>query len=160
MLEYLHANNFTTTFNALQSDARTTYSPDPKAKYVGLLEKKWMSVIRLQKKVRAVVLESERVQSRPFLDHGLGEPKRCPSRRVIAISRETFCITGRLAPKSTSRTRTHGTSIHHHACGFPPTIFYLGLCKRRHNRQDMGLGNWRVRANAQRAYESYSRCRL
>jgi hypothetical protein len=31
---------------------------DPKAKWVGLLEKKWTSVIRLQKKVRAEILTS------------------------------------------------------------------------------------------------------
>jgi platelet-activating factor acetylhydrolase IB subunit alpha len=68
MLEYLHANNFTATFNALQADARTTYAPDPKAKYAGLLEKKWMSVIRLQKKACAVVL-----------------PMRCPGTQYFHV---------------------------------------------------------------------------
>jgi hypothetical protein len=52
MLEYLHANNFQAAYNALKSDTRMEYTPDPKAKYVGLLEKKWTSVIRLQKKVK------------------------------------------------------------------------------------------------------------
>jgi len=51
MLEYLHASNFTAAYNALKADARSEYTPDPKAKYAGLLEKKWTSVIRLQKKV-------------------------------------------------------------------------------------------------------------
>ncbi|KII89078.1 hypothetical protein PLICRDRAFT_53558 [Plicaturopsis crispa FD-325 SS-3] len=51
MLEYLHANNFMAAFDALKSDAGTQYTPDPNAKYVGLLEKKWTSVIRLQKKI-------------------------------------------------------------------------------------------------------------
>lgn len=51
MLDYLYANNFISAFNALKSDAGTQYTPDPKAKYAGLLEKKWTSVIRLQKKV-------------------------------------------------------------------------------------------------------------
>jgi hypothetical protein len=54
MLDYLHANNFIAAFNALKSDAGTEYTPDPKAKYAGLLEKKWTSVIRLQKKVSAL----------------------------------------------------------------------------------------------------------
>ncbi|KAJ7481199.1 WD40-repeat-containing domain protein [Mycena galericulata] len=36
---------------ALKQDAATEYTPDPKAKYTGLLEKKWTSVIRLQKKI-------------------------------------------------------------------------------------------------------------
>ncbi|KAG6851276.1 protein with putative role during mitosis [Arthromyces matolae] len=51
MLDYLHANNFINAFNALKAEAATQYTPDPKAKYAGLLEKKWTSVIRLQKKI-------------------------------------------------------------------------------------------------------------
>jgi len=51
MLEYLYTNNFTEAFNALKTSTGTEYTPDPKAKYAGLLEKKWTSVIRLQKKV-------------------------------------------------------------------------------------------------------------
>lgn len=51
MLEYLHANNFIGAYNALKEDSGVEYTPDPKAKYAGLLEKKWTSVIRLQKKV-------------------------------------------------------------------------------------------------------------
>ncbi|KAI4528200.1 WD40-repeat-containing domain protein [Schizophyllum commune] len=51
MLDYLHANNYTEAYNALQSETGITYNPDPKSKYAGLLEKKWTSVIRLQKKI-------------------------------------------------------------------------------------------------------------
>ncbi|KIL69868.1 hypothetical protein M378DRAFT_157107 [Amanita muscaria Koide BX008] len=51
MLEYLYANNFTAAYHAFKADAGTEYTPDPKAKYAGLLEKKWTSVIRLQKKI-------------------------------------------------------------------------------------------------------------
>ena len=51
MLEYLHTNNFTSAYNALKEEDSMEYTPDPKAKYAGLLEKKWSSVIRLQKKV-------------------------------------------------------------------------------------------------------------
>lgn len=58
MLDYLHANNFSAAYNALKSDAGTEYSPDPKAKYTGLLEKKWTSVIRLQKKVYFISLSA------------------------------------------------------------------------------------------------------
>jgi len=53
MLEYLHTNNFISAYNALKEEASVEYTPDPKAKYAGLLEKKWTSVIRLQKKVPA-----------------------------------------------------------------------------------------------------------
>ena len=54
----MHANNFTDAFNALKSETGVEYTPDPKGKYVGLLEKKWTSVIRLQKKVRMHVFLS------------------------------------------------------------------------------------------------------
>ena len=51
MLEYMHANGFNAAYDALKSDTVTEYTPDPKARFAGLLEKKWTSVIRLQKKV-------------------------------------------------------------------------------------------------------------
>ncbi|KAG8921511.1 protein with putative role during mitosis [Tulasnella sp. 417] len=51
ILDYLHSQNFGEAFNALQSECGIQYTPDPKAKYNGLLEKKWTSVIRLQKKI-------------------------------------------------------------------------------------------------------------
>ncbi|PCH37737.1 dynein regulator [Wolfiporia cocos MD-104 SS10] len=51
ILEYLHTNNFTDSFNSLKSETGIDYSPDSKTKYSGLLEKKWTSVIRLQKKI-------------------------------------------------------------------------------------------------------------
>ncbi|GBE81734.1 dynein regulator [Sparassis latifolia] len=51
ILEYLHANSFTDAFDSLKLDAGVEYKPDPKSKYAGLLEKKWTSVIRLQKKI-------------------------------------------------------------------------------------------------------------
>ena len=52
ILEYLHSQNFTEAYSALKSEANVDYTPDPKSKYAMLLEKKWTSVIRLQKKVR------------------------------------------------------------------------------------------------------------
>ena len=51
MLEYLHSNNFIEAYHALKEESGIEYTPDPKTKYAGLLEKKWTSVIRLQKKV-------------------------------------------------------------------------------------------------------------
>ncbi|EIW84827.1 dynein regulator [Coniophora puteana RWD-64-598 SS2] len=51
MLEYLHSNNFIEAFHALKEESGIEYTPDPKTKYAGLLEKKWTSVIRLQKKI-------------------------------------------------------------------------------------------------------------
>ncbi|KAI5120481.1 hypothetical protein M0805_006501 [Coniferiporia weirii] len=51
ILEYLHSQNFTEAYSALKADANVDYTPDPKSKYAQLLEKKWTSVIRLQKKI-------------------------------------------------------------------------------------------------------------
>jgi len=51
ILEYLYSQNFTEAYNVLKSEANIDYTPDPKSKYAQLLEKKWTSVIRLQKKI-------------------------------------------------------------------------------------------------------------
>lgn len=54
MLSYLHASGMHATFDALKAESANEdfTTDDPKAKWNGLLEKKWTSVIRLQKKVR------------------------------------------------------------------------------------------------------------
>ncbi|KAG8838625.1 protein with putative role during mitosis [Serendipita sp. 411] len=49
VLDYLHANNFHKAYDAFKEE--TGLNPDPNAQYTGLLEKKWTSVIRLQKKI-------------------------------------------------------------------------------------------------------------
>jgi platelet-activating factor acetylhydrolase IB subunit alpha len=53
MLSYLHASGLHETYDSLRRETDTDdFDPsDGKAKWVGLLEKKWTSVIRLQKKV-------------------------------------------------------------------------------------------------------------
>lgn len=53
ILDYLNASGFSESFAALKNETQNSdFVPDPKTKYAGLLEKKWTSVIRLQKKVR------------------------------------------------------------------------------------------------------------
>ena len=50
-LEYLHASGFGDAFDVLRRDAGLAdYAPDPQSRFCGLLEKKWLSTIRLQKK--------------------------------------------------------------------------------------------------------------
>jgi hypothetical protein len=92
MLDYLYANNYMSAFSAFQADAGTQYTPDPKAKYTGLLEKKWTSVIRLQKKARifqaartlcALDLLTILFSPLSLTDHGFGKSKCCAPRRVI-----------------------------------------------------------------------------
>lgn len=52
LLDYFQTHGFTSSFDALKLEAgQEGFTIDPKAKYAGLLEKKWTSVIRLQKKV-------------------------------------------------------------------------------------------------------------
>lgn len=52
LLEYLYASGLQETFDALKREVKLdTYEPDSQSKYAGLLEKKWLSTIRLQKKV-------------------------------------------------------------------------------------------------------------
>ncbi|ORY92032.1 dynein regulator [Syncephalastrum racemosum] len=61
ILDYLNANNYSEAFHALKNETENAdFVPDPKQKYAGLLEKKWTSVIRLQKKI--MELESKTAQ--------------------------------------------------------------------------------------------------
>lgn len=66
ILDYFHAQGMTDSFAALMNESKVEFVPEPKTKYSGLLEKKWTSVIRLQKKVRGFISAS-RVRS--FQDH-------------------------------------------------------------------------------------------
>lgn len=51
ILDYFHAQGLTESYQALLKESKVDFVPEPKTKYSGLLEKKWTSVIRLQKKV-------------------------------------------------------------------------------------------------------------
>ncbi|KIS68592.1 putative lipoprotein-associated phospholipase A2 [Mycosarcoma maydis] len=52
ILDYFKTNNLHESFATLMREANQEgFVPDPRAKYAGLLEKKWTSVIRLQKKI-------------------------------------------------------------------------------------------------------------
>jgi platelet-activating factor acetylhydrolase IB subunit alpha len=54
IIAYLAANNLTQSANALRQESGRgeTFDDDTRKKYEGLLEKKWTSVVRQQKKVR------------------------------------------------------------------------------------------------------------
>lgn len=54
MLDYLSSSGYASAYAAFRAELpsdQQDFQPDPKAKWAGLLEKKWTSVIRLQKKV-------------------------------------------------------------------------------------------------------------
>lgn len=62
MLWYLHAAGMTTAYEALKRESgNEDFEPDGelRPKWGGLLEKKWTSVIRLQKKVCSQALPSD-----------------------------------------------------------------------------------------------------
>lgn len=57
ILSYFDASGFHETLKAFKIEAcQPDYENDPKAKTTGLLEKKWTSVVRLQKKVSVIAL--------------------------------------------------------------------------------------------------------
>jgi hypothetical protein len=72
MLSYLHASGMHTTYDALRTDSGNEdfTTDDPKAKWNGLLEKKWTSVIRLQKKVCVKPTMKSSSLIRISADHG------------------------------------------------------------------------------------------
>lgn len=101
ILDYLHSQNFNDAFNALRTESSTDYTPDPKAKYAGLLEKKWTSVIRLQKKI--MELENRNAQLQEELSAAPARRSgsqtdwlpRAPARHVLTghrspVTRVTF----------------------------------------------------------------------
>ncbi|CAO1621255.1 unnamed protein product [Sympodiomycopsis kandeliae] len=61
LLDYFQTRGFPATFEALQKESgQDGFVSDPKAKYAGLLERKWTSVIRMQKKI--IELEQKNAQ--------------------------------------------------------------------------------------------------
>ncbi|KAI8061276.1 putative platelet-activating factor acetylhydrolase isoform 1B alpha subunit [Thamnidium elegans] len=63
ILDYLSASGFNDSFNTLKSETHLEdFTSDPKQKYSGLLEKKWTSVIRLQKKIMELETKSAQMQ--------------------------------------------------------------------------------------------------
>jgi len=89
ILDYFHANGLTNSFQALQSEAIIEdYNGDGKQRYSGLLEKKWLSVIRLQKKI--MELEKKLSQIQEELNNA---PVRKPTSTVDWIPRSPEKLT-------------------------------------------------------------------
>ncbi|CEI91462.1 Putative Nuclear distribution protein PAC1 [Rhizopus microsporus] len=95
ILDYLSSSGFKEAFNAFKNETGDDFVPDPKQKYAGLLEKKWTSVIRLQKKI--MELESKATQMQEELNNA---PTRKPTSSVDWIPRgpERFCLAGHRSP--------------------------------------------------------------
>lgn len=96
ILDYLSASGFNQAFTALKTESENNdFVPDPKQKYAGLLEKKWTSVIRLQKKI--MELETKSTQMQEELNNA---PTRKPTSSVDWIPRapERFALMGHRNP--------------------------------------------------------------
>ena len=78
MLDYLHTMGFAEAFDAMKRQSGLDYVDDGKQKYSGVLEKKWTSVLRLQKKVRrrgppsALAATPGQLPSLPWTARGVG----------------------------------------------------------------------------------------
>jgi hypothetical protein len=95
MLDYLHANGFNNAFNALKEE--TGLNPDTNAQYTGLLEKKWTSVIRLQKKVNWINQISLYESNQSKVDSiNIGKPAIAPRSREAkpGITGRSSYVTG------------------------------------------------------------------
>ncbi|KAJ3078743.1 protein with putative role during mitosis, partial [Quaeritorhiza haematococci] len=96
ILDYLHTNGLTASFKALQEEAGLSdFVGDGKQKYSGLLEKKWTSVIRLQKKI--MDLESKTTQLQEELSSTSFRPTTSSSASASSLvprPPEKFSLTG------------------------------------------------------------------
>ncbi|GAA5911118.1 Pac1p [Sporobolomyces salmoneus] len=103
ILDYLNSNGFHSTLSAFKEESgQTEFQPDPKAKWSGLLEKKWTSVIRLQKKIMELETRNsqltEELSTAPSKRPSASSPDwtpRAPARYTLSghrspITRVTF----------------------------------------------------------------------
>ncbi|KAF9361056.1 protein with putative role during mitosis [Mortierella sp. AD094] len=96
ILDYLSASGFTESFQTFRNESRNQdFTPGPKQKWSGLLEKKWTSVIRLQKKI--MDLENKMTAMQEELSNA---PVRKVTSSVDWIPRppERWTLTGHRSP--------------------------------------------------------------
>ncbi|GAA5979166.1 hypothetical protein JCM11641_008447 [Rhodosporidiobolus odoratus] len=103
ILDYLNSNGLHQSLAALKTETgQDDFQPDSKAKWSGLLEKKWTSVIRLQKKIMDLETRNSQLQeelsSAPSKRPSASSPDwtpRAPARHTLSghrspITRVTF----------------------------------------------------------------------
>lgn len=131
LLDYLNSNGFHETVAAFkQESGQGEFQPDPKAKWSGLLEKKWTSVIRLQKKVRLLSPFSSSSRTAPKArmlrtDHGVGNTELSTTRRTSDCTFETTLrFFSRLDSSSSCTVHPLRTSITRDKSGVSSTVQY------------------------------------
>ena len=132
MLSYLHSAGMHDAYDALKAETdNAEFDPsDVKAKWVGLLEKKWTSVIRLQKKV-SPLFPALSTLYQPLdadaLDHGSRIPKRIVVIRTInLITLSRIFIIRPIPPPSSGTAHPHITSCANNAYRVPSHMDSVG----------------------------------
>ncbi|KAI9226502.1 MAG: WD40-repeat-containing domain protein [Piptocephalis tieghemiana] len=96
MLDFLHTQGYTDAYEALKRETgNSSFAPDPTGRYSGLLEKKWSSVIRLQRKLLDMEGKMSQIQQELAL-----APIRQASNTTDCIPRgpERYVLSGHRAP--------------------------------------------------------------
>ena len=114
-----------------------TFDAATAKKYEGLLERKWTSVVRLQKKI--MDLETQTKQLQHELDNAT--PTSLAARRNHAPSRAC-------------KTHSPEPSPANHLRRIPPTILLISIWQRRLHNQDLGLRARRTGADPQITHQS------
>ncbi|CAG5123518.1 unnamed protein product, partial [Candidula unifasciata] len=92
--DYLHTNGFLSSLEHFQKEAGMPQEIDKK--FNGLLEKRWTSVIRLQKKV--MDLETKLAEAEEEVNSGAPTRDRRSPGEWIPRPPERYCLTGHRSP--------------------------------------------------------------
>ncbi|KAF3705704.1 Clustered mitochondria protein -like protein [Channa argus] len=94
--DYLRSNGYEEAYSTFKKEAELDMNEEVDKKYAGLLEKKWTSVIRLQKKV--MELESKLNEAKEEMTHGVPVGQKRDPKEWIPRPPERYALSGHRAP--------------------------------------------------------------
>ncbi|XP_070838929.1 lissencephaly-1 homolog B isoform X2 [Chaetodon trifascialis] len=94
--DYLRSNGYEEAYSTFKKEAELDMNEEVDKKYAGLLEKKWTSVIRLQKKV--MELESKLNEAKEEMTHGGSVGQKRDPKEWIPRPPERYALSGHRAP--------------------------------------------------------------
>ncbi|XP_044079810.1 lissencephaly-1 homolog B [Siniperca chuatsi] len=94
--DYLRSNGYEEAYSTFKKEAEIDMNEEVDKKYAGLLEKKWTSVIRLQKKV--MELESKLNEAKEEMTHGGSVGQKRDPKEWIPRPPERYALSGHRAP--------------------------------------------------------------
>ncbi len=143
ILDYFKTNGLNESYQVLMREAgQDGFVPDPKAKYAGLLEKKWTSVIRLQKKIMEMESRMSQLQE---------ELAAAPSAKRSASLNDWL-------PRASARHTMQGHRLPVTKVAFHPVFSQVASAVGGYDGQAVGLGDRRLRTNPQGATQR--QCRM